>query len=391
MPNNVSSSYKILYHHRIASKDGQYVHVEEIVNALTAQGHEIIMVAPRVAENSEFGSEGGWVSKLKQKLPQALYEFIEFCYAFYDFFKLCHAIYKHKPDFIYERYNLFLPSGIWAKKLFKLPLILEVNAPIYQERKKYHGISLDAVANWTQSYCWRKADKCLPVTDVLADYLRAVGVPEQNIQVIHNGINEAAFSKPIVKPVQLPDLTNKTVIGFVGFCREWHGLDKVIDMMAELNDPSLYFLIIGDGPVLPELKAQAARLGLSEQIFMSGLVNREQMPHWVAQIDIALQPDVVPYASPLKMLEYMYMGKAIIAPRSRNIEELVTDGESALLFELEQPSSFIDQLKLVTTQPHLVEVLCANVVNEIKSKKLYWTENSKKIVNIFEKLQGKNK
>jgi glycosyltransferase involved in cell wall biosynthesis len=99
----------------------------------------------------------------------------------------------------------------------------------------------------------------------------------------------------------------------------------------------------------------------------------------------------VPYASPLKMLEYMYMGKAIIAPRSRNIEELVTNGESALLFELEQPSSFIDKLKLVTTDPQLAQVLCANVVNEIKSKQLYWTENSKKIVNIFEKLQGKNK
>ncbi len=81
----MSTAYKILYHHRIASKDGQYVHVEEIVNALTAQGHEIIMVAPRVAENSEFGSEGGWVSKLKQKLPKALYEFIEFFYAVYDF------------------------------------------------------------------------------------------------------------------------------------------------------------------------------------------------------------------------------------------------------------------------------------------------------------------
>ena len=123
-------------------------------------------------------------------------------------------------------------------------------------------------------------------------------MPEQNIQVIHNGINEAAFSKPIIKPAQLPDLTDKTVIGFVGFCREWHGLDKVIDLMAELNDPSLYFLIIGDGPVLTELKLQASRLGLEKQIHMAGLVNRSQMPNWVAQIGVALQPDGVPYASP---------------------------------------------------------------------------------------------
>lgn len=52
---------KILYHHRIASKDGQYVHVEEIITALKDNGHEIIMVAPNVAENSDFGSDCGFV------------------------------------------------------------------------------------------------------------------------------------------------------------------------------------------------------------------------------------------------------------------------------------------------------------------------------------------
>ena len=41
---------KILYHHRIASKDGQYVHVEELVKALRGIGHEVVMVGPRVAE-----------------------------------------------------------------------------------------------------------------------------------------------------------------------------------------------------------------------------------------------------------------------------------------------------------------------------------------------------
>ena len=50
---------RILYHHRIASKDGQYVHVVELTEALKRLGHEIIMVCPNVAENSVFGSEGG--------------------------------------------------------------------------------------------------------------------------------------------------------------------------------------------------------------------------------------------------------------------------------------------------------------------------------------------
>ena len=37
---------KILYHHRIASKDGQYVHIEAITTELVKLGHELVMVAP---------------------------------------------------------------------------------------------------------------------------------------------------------------------------------------------------------------------------------------------------------------------------------------------------------------------------------------------------------
>ena len=49
---------KILYHHRIASKDGQYVHVEELTRALSELGHELVMVGPRATSQADFGSAG---------------------------------------------------------------------------------------------------------------------------------------------------------------------------------------------------------------------------------------------------------------------------------------------------------------------------------------------
>ncbi|MBU2115849.1 MAG: glycosyltransferase, partial [Gammaproteobacteria bacterium] len=162
--------YKILYHHRIASKDGQYVHVEEIIKALKAAGHQVCLVAPHLTEQSEFGSSGGLVAWLKARMPKQLYELMELSYAVVAFIKLLVAIYKFKPDFIYERFNLFLPAGVWASKCCKLPLLLEVNAPIYEERSKYDGIALSRLAQWSQHYCWKNADRCFPVTQVLAEY-----------------------------------------------------------------------------------------------------------------------------------------------------------------------------------------------------------------------------
>ena len=72
---------KILYHHRIASKDGQNVHVEEIIHALRELGHEVRVVAPGLHDDSEFGHEGGWVARLKAALPKALYELLEMGYS----------------------------------------------------------------------------------------------------------------------------------------------------------------------------------------------------------------------------------------------------------------------------------------------------------------------
>ncbi len=82
---------------------------------------------------------------------------LEIAYSIADYRRLAAAIKKHKPDVIYERYNLYLPSGIWAKRRFRLPLLLEVNAPLYEERKKYHGIALQRLARRIESYTWRGA------------------------------------------------------------------------------------------------------------------------------------------------------------------------------------------------------------------------------------------
>jgi len=372
---------KIIYHHRIASKDGQYVHVEEIIQALRQLGHEVIIVAPNISEHSDFGSDGGWVDLLKAKLPKAFYEVLEFSYSFYAFFKLCKAIIKHKPDAIYERCNLFLPAGIWAKKLFKLPLQLEVNSPLYQERKKYGGIALDGLAKWSETYVWKNADKVLPVTHIMASYIKAVGVPEANITVIPNGVNTAIFT-PKNTANRAQRFEGKLVVGFVGFCREWHKLDEVLELLAGEKRDDVFFLLVGDGPIIPELIAQAKALGFEKQFETTGLVKREDMPYWLDQMDIALQPAVTPWASPLKMIEYLAKGLAIVAPDSDNIKELLSD-ENSVLFNENELDQMLIKIHLLIENSQLREKLSINAQQTITQLNLSWVGNAGKIVNGF--------
>jgi len=384
---------KILYHHRIRSKDGQYVHIEEMTGALRKLGHEIIMAGPAAVEKEEFGSEAGIVAVLKRTLPQFIYELLEFAYSIVDYGRLARLVRKHKPDCMYERYNLFLPSGIWLRRRFKLPMLLEVNAPLYDERKKYDGIALDRLARWTEHYAWRGADHVLPVTRVLAGYVCRANVPESRVTVIPNGINPEKFSRVLDtgKAKAALGLEGRLVLGFVGFMRAWHGLERVIDLLAKDADKQRHLLLVGDGPVRNELLAHARSLGISDRVTITGVIARDQVMNYIAAFDVALQPEVVEYASPLKLFEYLALGCAIVAPDTPNLLEVLDDGENALLFRHGDPGSFAAAVERVCLDSGLRAHLSEGAASTIARRGLTWENNARRVVGLFEKLGVKNR
>jgi glycosyltransferase involved in cell wall biosynthesis len=377
---------KILYHHRIRSKDGQYVHVEEMINALKALGHEIILVAPAAMEKEEFGADAGIVAWMKRHLPRIIYELLELSYAVLAFFKLRRAVREHKPDCLYERYNLFLPAGVWLKRRYGLPMLLEVNAPLYQERARYDGISLKRLAQWSQRYAWRGADFVLPVTRVLGDMVVAEGVPESRIRVIPNGINLERFgTAPDTRTAKSAlGLQDKIVLGFTGFLRDWHGLDSVIDLIAhDDTGAARHLLVVGDGPARDNLEAQALRLGIADQLTITGIIGRDDVMRYVAAFDIALQPAVVAYASPLKLFEYLMLGRAIVAPAQPNIMEILKDGKNAVLFEPGQPGALSEAIERVSHDNELRQRISAGARATIDEQGLTWIRNAERVSQLL--------
>ena len=161
---------KILYHHRTASKDGQAVHIEELIHALREQGHEVLVVSPEVAASgSDLGAEVGWVKRLRAHLPKALYECLELGYSALAYLRLARAVRAFRPDLIYERYNLYLVAGLLLKRRYGLPLLLEVNSPLVDERMRFGGLALPWLARWAEGLVWRGAVVVLPVPRVLGD------------------------------------------------------------------------------------------------------------------------------------------------------------------------------------------------------------------------------
>ncbi len=371
---------KILYHHRVAAQDGQSVHIRELVTAFKRQGHEIIFVGPSIRP-AELGQDNKLLAFVRRALPQFAQELLELLYGVRTYFKLKKAYKQHQPDFLYERYNLFLPAGSWLKKKTGIPYFVEVNAPLSDERARYSGLSLKALARHYERITFQNADRLFPVSQVLADTICDMGATPEQITVLHNGITPDEYKDADGSSIRAEmGVEDKIVLGFVGFIREWHRLDRIIRVLTHHGtNPDLHLLVVGDGPAIPDCKALAKELGAEHRTHFVGFQDRDAIPNYLAAMDIALQPAVTDYASPLKIFEYLIAGLAIIAPDQPNIREILTDGETGVLFDADNFEQAEEAIVTLSNDEKRRKSIGEAARNLITERRYTWDDNAKAI------------
>lgn len=371
---------RILYSHRIQSRDGMGVHIESLVAALRAAGHEVHVVGPPTYDAVALGGESPTFTRIRRLLPGALGELAEIAYGLVSIVRLARAARRFRPDIVYERANLFHVAGSWTAWRRGVPLLLEVNSPLAEERARFSRLRLKRLAHAAERFVWRRADIVLPVTEVLAEYVTAAGVPRARIAVVPNGIDLGDFAG---LPSKAPG--ESVELGFVGFIRHWHGLDRVLrGLAAWRGTPRLGLTVVGEGPARADLESLAAQLGLSDRVRFTGLATREEIPRLVAGFDIALQPASVPYASPLKLFEYMAAGRAIIAPDQPNIREVLEQGRTAVLFDPASPEAMWQGIERLARDSALRASLGAAAREEVLRRDFTWAGNARRVVALAE-------
>lgn len=369
---------RILYSHRIQSRDGQSVHVEELITAFLQEGHEVRVVGPGFYENAGFGGGSSLVALLRRHLPAALGELAELAYNIPAYLRIRRICMAFQPDLIYERYNLYYLVGAWLARRRGIPYYVEVNSPLADERARFGNLRLIKLAHRLEHHVWRTATRVLAVTEALKSIISQSGIDANHIHVVQNGVVlDRSLPPPYTTEVSP---THPLVLGFVGFVRPWHGLDTVIRAIAaNTAGPPLKLTVVGEGPVRPELERLAHELGIADRVHFTGLVDHIRVPDAVAQFDIALQPRVVPYASPLKIFDYMAAGRAIIAPDQPNIREILEHERTALLFDPDDDKALWTAIARLAADPALRHRLGAAARAELERKDYTWRGNAQRI------------
>ena len=89
-----------------------------------------------------------------------------------------------------------------------------------------------------------------------------------------------------------------------------------------------------------------------------------------------------------KIIEYMALGKAIVAPASANIKEILTHGEDALLF-VDEDADFAKYLCQLVDDGELRKALGVRARASLLRQDLTWEANARRIEKLSEELLGK--
>ncbi len=369
---------KILYHHRSLADGAEGIHIAAMVDAFTAMGHEVRVRG--LAARPQDLRRRRTARAMRAMLPRWTFELVSAALNAAEYFEVTREIRLFAPDFIYKRHARFDVAALLAARDAGIPSVLELNALFTQGA--YHDfepLAMRSLAVRLERRALEIATVVLAVSTPLAR--QAETVVSRKVVVMPNGVNPKTFDPTKANAARVRvrcGLAADVTIGWTGILRGWHGLGLLLDAMAEVPGPRL--LLVGDGPARQAIEARAEALGLGERVTITGRVPHEEVADYVAAMDIAVVADErTGVASPMKLLEYMAMGCAVVAPRLDNIRDLVTDGTQGLLFAAGQSRDLANVLQRLVADEPLRETLGRNARLTIERER-NWHRNAERIL-----------
>ncbi len=204
------------------------------------------------------------------------------------------------------------------------------------------------LARGLETYVVRRADAVARISRSILDEIAARGVPSNRLFHLPNGVDIGRFS-PRPRDLGLAkELGIDTVptLGYVGTFFPWEGVPWMVRALAELRKNGLKFqaLIIGDGADAPNVKLAIEQTGAGEYVRYLGRVPNDQIERYYSVIDVLVYPRLrtrlTELVTPLKPLEAMALGKAVLASAVGGHRELITPEVTGLLFEPENTEDF---------------------------------------------------
>ena len=306
------------------------------------------------------------------------------------------AIASFKPNVILAREDAYRTSIVQEAIKNKVPLVTYADAPVAYESRTFHSGKRwhpPGIVEYIEQWWIRSSKAVITPSHPSALELGKYKVPVP-IHVIPNGVNPRSF--PILdaedKRRYRSDLgipSNKTIIGFQGSFRNFHGIDLLCELIrSTAHRTDMHWVLVGDGP--ERYKIMEILID-NPAVTVLGQQSPDRMGSLVGIMDIGISTHVFTegsfYLCPLKILEYASAGCAVIASAQGDIPGMLDNGRIGILVDSPDSSAWGKALNDLLNDQRRISMLGQSASQWVNANRT-WRKTAEQILDVLNVITG---
>jgi glycosyltransferase involved in cell wall biosynthesis len=252
------------------------------------------------------------------------------------FLDMASILYFHEKE-IKRQIKEFKPDAIIAFGI--------LNAYLGMQQAKKHDISFvyylidhlhsllpnkftQKIAEQFEKQTIKHADKIFVINKGLKDYAVEMGGDINKISVIPAGVDLEKFNpqvdgSPIREKYGVKN--DDILLFFMGWIYDFSGMKEVAESLSTTKNEKIKLMIVGEGDLYKPLLDMKHDNNLDEKLILTGKIPFEEIPKHIAAANICLLPayknETMMNIVPIKIYEYMAMGKPVVATALPGIQK----------------------------------------------------------------------
>jgi PEP-CTERM/exosortase A-associated glycosyltransferase len=285
-------------------------------------------------------------------------------------------------------------AALQAARARKIPFVYEVrafweDAAVDQGKTTTRSVRY-LVTRRLEHYLTKNADAVVGIANGILDELRTRGIEQSKLFHVPNAVDTEKF-QPVSRNESLSTklgIQGIPVLGFIGSLFSYEGIPWLIKAASELRRRGHLFklLIIGHGEDAAAITKSISENNAHEFAVFLGTVPHDQIRNYYSVIDIMVYPRrrirLTELVTPLKPLEAMALGRAVLGSSVGGICELVENEKTGLLFAPGDVDDFCRQASRLISDGHLRDRLAENGRKMILQRKT-WADVAERYHDVY--------
>jgi glycosyltransferase involved in cell wall biosynthesis len=200
-------------------------------------------------------------------------------------------------------------------------------------------------------------DIALAVSQSTAEFvINARRIPPSKVKVVYLGVPLEEFSRPrsgeeiAAARQELGIAPDQFAVGTITRLHDSKGNSYLVEAAAQVvrERPAARFFLVGEGPLLGDLQAQASALGLGDRFVFAGF--RRDVAGTLSAFDLSVFPSLWE-GTPITAFEALAMGKPILATDADGLLDILTDDSDALIVPKRNAAALAEKIVWLLDRP----------------------------------------